>query len=352
MINPFRVSLVAAVAVALSFSACNKPAATTPTAAPSAPGAGENPNLPIAKYNDVTITLKDVDAKIAPQLKQMEKQKMELRQQAAEQIALEALAKAEAAKVGQTDEQWIKAQMEAKLPPPSEADIAKVFEENKARMPPGATAESMREQIVAFLQKDKGREVAMGIFEDLKTKGNYQLLLEEPRTQVEAKGPARGPADAKITIVEFSDFECPYCSRAEESVNQVMEKYAGKVRIVFRHFPLSFHPNAPKAAEASACADEQGKFWEMHKQLFANQKGLTVPELKQHAAAIGLDQAKFDACLDGGSKKPLVDADTKAGSEAGVNGTPAFFINGKLLSGAQPFSEFEKVIEAELKKGG
>lgn len=351
MINPFRVSLVAAVAVALSFSACNKPAATTPTA-PAAPGAAENPNQPIAKYNDVTITLKDVDAKIAPQLKQMEKQKMELRQQAAEQIALEALAKAEAAKVGQTDEQWIKAQMEAKLPPPSEADIAKVFEENKARMPPGATAESMREQIVAFLQKDKGREVAMGIFEDLKTKGNYQLLLEEPRTQVEAKGPARGPNDAKVTIVEFSDFECPYCSRAEESVNQVMEKYAGKVRIVFRHFPLSFHPNAPKAAEASACADEQGKFWEMHKQLFANQKGLTVPELKQHAAAIGLDQAKFDACLDGGGKKGLVDADTKAGSEAGVNGTPAFFINGKLLSGAQPFSEFEKVIEAELKKGG
>jgi protein-disulfide isomerase len=131
-----------------------------------------------------------------------------------------------------------------------------------------------------------------------------------------------------------------------------MEKYPGKVRLVFRHFPLSFHANAPKAAEASACADEQGKFWEMHKQLFANQKAITVPELKQHAGAIGLDQAKFDACLDGGSKKAIVDADTKAGSEAGVSGTPAFFINGKLLSGAQPFSEFEKVIEAELKKKG
>jgi protein-disulfide isomerase len=352
MINPLRVSLVAAAAAALTFSACNKPAATTPTTTTAAPGTGENPDLPIAKYNDVTITLKDVDAKIASQLKQMDKQKMELRQQAAEQIALEALAKAEAAKVGQTDEQWIKAQMEAKLPPPSDAEILKVFEENKARMPPGSTVESMREQIIGFLQKDKGREIAMGIFEDLKKKGNYQVLIEEPRVQVEAKGPGRGPVDAPITIVEFSDFECPFCSRAEEAVTQVMEKYPGKVRLVFRHFPLSFHANAPKAAEASACADEQGKFWEMHKQLFANQKAITVPELKQHAGAIGLDQAKFDACLDGGSKKAIVDADTKAGSEAGVSGTPAFFINGKLLSGAQPFSEFEKVIEAELKKKG
>ena len=131
-----------------------------------------------------------------------------------------------------------------------------------------------------------------------------------------------------------------------------MEKYAGKVRLVFRHFPLSFHENAPKAAEAAMCADAQGKFWEMHKELFANQGALTVADLKKHAATIGLDQAKFDSCLDSGEKKAAVDADTKAGGEAGVSGTPAFFINGKLLSGAQPAAEFEKIIDAELKKGG
>jgi protein-disulfide isomerase len=131
-----------------------------------------------------------------------------------------------------------------------------------------------------------------------------------------------------------------------------MEKYAGKVRLVFRHFPLTFHPHAPKAAEAAACANDQGKFWEMHKQLFANQKGLSVEELKAHATAVGLDKAKFDECLDTGKMKALVDADTKAGSDVGVTGTPAFFINGKLISGAQPVSEFEKLIDAELKKGG
>lgn len=161
-----------------------------------------------------------------------------------------------------------------------------------------------------------------------------------------------GPKDAKVTIAEFSDFECPFCGKAEESVTQVMEKYAGKVRLVFRHFPLDFHPNAPKAAEASMCANDQGKFWDMHKVLFANRSALGVEDLKKHAASIGLDAAKFAECLDGSKMKALVEKDKKDGAEVGVSGTPAFFINGKLLSGAQPFSEFEKVIEAELKKGG
>lgn len=353
MIKPLKLTLVAAASAALVFTACSKDNAGGGTAAPvAAASGGENPNMPVAKYNDVTITLKEVDAKLGPQLKQLEKQKLEMRQQAAEQMVLEALAKAEAAKVGQTDEQWVKAQLDAKLPAPSEADIQKVFDENKDKMPPGSTVDSMRQQIIGFLQKDKGREVAMALFDELKSKAKYQMLLEEPRVQVAAVGPSRGPEGAKITIVEFSDFECPYCGKAEESVTQVMEKYAGKVRIVFRHFPLSFHPNAPKAAEASMCANDQGKFWEMHKVLFANRTALTVEDLKKHAATVGLDQAKFNECLDGNKMKALVEGDTKAGGEAGVSGTPAFFINGKLLSGAQPFSEFEKVIEAELKKGG
>lgn len=305
----------------------------------------------VAKYGGKTITLKEVDGQITAQLKQFEKQKLELRQQTAEQMALQAIVKEEAGKVGQTEEQFLKANIDAKIPAPPEEQINKVFEENKARMPPGATAESMREQIIGFLSQEQRRDAAMKLFGDLKTKAGYQLMLEEPRVTVAATGPARGPNDAKITIVEFSDFQCPYCSKAEDSISQVMERYAGKVRIVFRHFPLSFHQQAPKAAEASACADEQGKFWEMHKQLFANQSKLAIDDLKAHATAIGLDGAKFNECLDSGKMKAKVDADMKAGQEAGVSGTPAFFINGKLLSGALPFAEFEKVINAELSKG-
>lgn len=352
MHKPLSLTLVAAMSATLALSGCKKDAATGGTETTPSTASNENAGQVVAKYNDKSITLKEVDEKLAPQLKQMEKQKLELRQQMAEQIAVEALAKAEAAKVGQTDDVWIKGELEKKLPPPSDAEISKVFEENKDKMPPGSTLESMREQIIGFLQKDKQRDAAMALFDDLKKKGNYQLLLEEARVQVAATGPAKGPDAAPITIVEFSDFECPFCGKAEESVSQVMEKYAGKVKIVFRHFPLSFHPNAPKAAEASMCANEQGKFWEMHKELFAHRDALTVGDLKKHAATIGLDQAKFDTCIDTGAMKAIVEKDTKAGAEAGVSGTPAFFINGKLLSGAQPFGEFQKVIDAELAKKG
>ena len=153
--------------------------------------------------------------------------------------------------------------------------------------------------------------------------------------------------------MEFSDFECPFCSKAEETVSQVMEKYAGKVRLVFRHFPLSFHPHAPKAAEAVACAPTtRASSGRCTSSSSPTRRRLSVEELKQHAASVGLDKAKFDECLDTGKMKALVDADTKAGGDVGVTGTPAFFINGKLISGAQPVGEFEKIIDAELKKGG
>lgn len=353
MTNTLRVTLVA-LSAALALFGCKQDQATgggtTTTTTTAAVTSGENPNTPVAKYGDKTITLKDVDATLGSQLKQIEKQKMELRQRAAEQMAIQEMVKAEAAKTGQNEEQWLKANIDGKVPAPSDEEIQKVFTENQARMPPGATIESMKEQIIGFLQQDAKRDQAMKVFDELKSKNNYALLLEEPRVTVEAKGPSRGPDGAKVTIVEFSDFQCPFCSKAEDSVSQVMEQYAGKVKLVFRHFPLSFHPNAEKAAEAAMCAEEQGKFWEMHKVLFANQQKLGVDDLKAHAATLGLDTAKFNACLDGGSKKAIVEADQKAGSEAGVNGTPAFFINGKMLSGALPFAEFKKVIDAELAK--
>jgi protein-disulfide isomerase len=346
-----RSTLVLAFA-AVAISGCNKDKETkSPDAAPAA-GAGLSDSTPVVRYAGKTVTVKDIDATIASQLKQLDKQKLELRQQTGEQLAIQAMVKDEATKAGSNEEAWLKANIDGKLPTPDDAAIKKVFEENKDKMPPGSTIESMREQIVGFLNQDARRTAALKLFEDLKAKNKYEMLLEEPRVTVAATGPAKGPADAKITIVEFSDFECPYCSKAEESVTEVMDHYAGKVRVVYRYFPLSFHPHAQKAAEAAACADEQGKFWEMHKTLFANQQKLAVEDLKAHAATVGLDAAKFAECLDKDSMKAKVDGDQKAGAEAGVNGTPAFFINGRVISGAQPFAEFEKIINAELAKGG
>jgi protein-disulfide isomerase len=124
------------------------------------------------------------------------------------------------------------------------------------------------------------------------------------------------------------------------------------VRLVFRHYPLDFHPFAAKAAEAGACAADQGKFWEMHDKMFGNQAKLGVDDLKGYAKAIGVDPAKFDKCLDRGEKKPLVDEDQKAGTQAGVNGTPAFFVNGIFINGAVPYEQIKQTVDRELKKKG
>jgi protein-disulfide isomerase len=350
--TPSRSISLALALVAVVLSGCSKdPAPAAPAAPAAALVGGEDPSTPVARYGSRTITLKEADAQISAQLKQLDKQRLEARQAAAEQVAIQALVRDEATKAGQSEEAFLKANIDDKLPAPPEDQIKKVFDENKSKMPPGSTLASMREQIIAFLGQDARRKQALQVFGELKQKAGFQLLLEAPRVVVEAKGPSRGPAEAKVTIVEFSDFECPFCGRAEESVTQVMERYPGKVRVVYRHFPLSFHPHAQKAAEAAACADAQGKFWEMHKQLFANQQKLGLQELKVHAQTAGLDAAKFSACLDGSATKAQVDADQKAGAEIGVSGTPAFFINGKMLSGAQPFEEFQKIIDAELAKG-
>ncbi len=160
--------------------------------------------------------------------------------------------------------------------------------------------------------------------------------------------PSIGPADAKVTIVEWSDFQCPFCSRAKGTVDQVREQYGNDVRVVFRHQPLPFHPQAQIAAEASMAAHEQGKFWEYHDKLFANAKALMRTDLERYAQELGLDMAKFKAALDTGKYKAVVQADAAEGARVGANGTPTFFINGRKLVGAQPVDAFKREIDAEL----
>lgn len=158
----------------------------------------------------------------------------------------------------------------------------------------------------------------------------------------------RGERDASVVIVEYSDFQCPFCSRAQPTIQQIESTYGDDVAIVYRHFPLSFHPEAQKSAEASECAAEQGKFWEMHDKLFENQEILSIPNYKTWATEIGIDTAKFNDCLDSGKYAAKIQEDFNEGQQLGVRGTPGFFINGKPLSGAQPFAAFQSQIDPEL----
>ncbi len=344
----FRVPAAAVLSTLLFACACARDAHTTGTA----PSAGNlAPDTVVATYNGKKITAGELDAKMGDQLQELEKQKFQMRKQALDQMVVQDLVKTEATKKGVTEEQWIKTEVDEKIAPPSDAEIAAMYQTNADKLPPGSKLEDFKDRIVDFMTRPKKQERAKEVFDTLRKSANVEIKLPEPavaRKQVEAKGPARGPENAKVTIVEFSDFQCPFCSKAHDTVEQVMQAYAGKVRLVFRQFPLEFHKNAPKAAEGALCAADQGKFWEFHDVLFKNQQKLEVPALKEHAASLGLDAGKFAECLDSNKKAEMVKADQAAGSKVGVTGTPAFFINGVMLSGAQPMEEFKKVIDQEL----
>ncbi len=179
-----------------------------------------------------------------------------------------------------------------------------------------------------------------------------QLALQEVLKESEEKYQCRGEKDAPVTMVEFSDYECPFCGQAQATVVQIMESYPGKVRLVFKDFPLSFHRFAAKAAEATHCAADQGKFWEMHEMLFENSYALREMDLKAYAADLGLDAGRFDACLDSSEKAPVVEGAKTLAAKLGLSGAPSFFINGRLVTGAQPFEVFEEIIDDELRKAG
>jgi len=164
--------------------------------------------------------------------------------------------------------------------------------------------------------------------------------------------PAKGPKNAPLTVVLFSDFQCPFCSRVEPSITELEKTYAGKVRVAWKNFPLSFHNNAKPAAEAAMAANEQGKFWEMHDILFKNQQALDAASLEKYAKQIGLDMSKFKAAVDSHKYSAQIEADIKQGSSLGVQGTPASFLNGHFINGAQPFDAFKKIADEELAKGG
>jgi protein-disulfide isomerase len=209
------------------------------------------------------------------------------------------------------------------------------------------------DRVRQFLVQQRNGEARTALLGELRDKYAVSSKLEPLRVEVAATGPAVGPEGAPVTIVEFSDFQCPYCARIVPTLKQVQEEYGDKVRLVFRQFPLeSIHPNAQKAAEASLCAGEQGKFWEMHDLMFEEQQQLAMEELKEKAVRLELDAEAFGECVDSSRFAEQVADDLREGSTAGVSGTPAMFINGRFLNGAQPFEAIAKVVDEELERAG
>jgi protein-disulfide isomerase len=251
-----------------------------------------------------------------------------------------------------TVDELVKTEVDAKVAPVTQADIDQYYTQNQ-RMFGGQAKEAVSKQIEDNIKNTRATAKRAEWRNSLRASNNVRVNLEVPRISVSLDDdPTRGPKDAPVQIVMFSDFQCPFCSRVEATIKQVRDTYGDKVAVTFRDYPLSFHQNAEKAAEAANCANKQGKYWEFHDSLFANQAQLSVADLKKKAEDMKLDTAAFNQCLDSGEMKAEIDKDTKEGSTYGVTGTPASFVNGRFLSGAQPYDAFKKVIDDELMMKG
>ena len=301
-----------------------------------------------AKIGDKIITRAELNEKAASSLAQIRTQEYKVLKDTLDQMINDQLVADAAKKAGKTPEDFEKERVDSKLTEPTDAEVAAFYEQVKARAG-GQTLEQLKPRIVENLKQQQGAKLYGEMIAELRKASSVAVMLDPPRVTVSVDNdPGQGPADAPITIICFSDYQCPFCKRVEPTVKDVLAKYPGKVRYVFRDYPLSFHQFAQKAGEAAGCADEQGKFWEMHEKLFANNTALAIDNLKQYAKDIGANVEQFNQCLDGGKRAQEVTDDMNAGSAVGVTGTPAFFINGRFINGAVPLEQFTEVIDEEL----
>ena len=313
--------------------------------AQDSPAENQEKQAPVATVNGTPIS--EADLKIGAKLMQLEQDAYQARLEALEEVISERLLSQEAQKNNTTVEELLNQHVESKLSDPSSAEVEVFYERQKARI--NRPLEEVRPQLEQFLKEMKRQEVRAAYLTGLREGSEVKILLAAPRSPVESgESPQRGPSDAPITIVEFSDFQCPFCKRAQSTLAEVQEKYPGQVKFVYKDLPLrEIHPQAQSAAEAAHCAGDQGKYWEYHGALFAAPQ-VTEASLPEIATSLQLDMTAFQECLDSRKHQAKVDAAFAQGMEVGAASTPTFFVNGILLRGSQPIESFSKVIDAEL----
>lgn len=352
-IRAVGIVLVTAVAAIASGAACSRSepivhgAATTP---PPSPTRGTSAGEVVATIGDTPIKAADIDARIGNKLLRIRVEEYKQRRQVLREMIANAVLEKEAARRGIAVNDLLEQEVETKVRPVTDEEARAVYDALPDRFRGSAPPDALR-SIVESMHRQRVNQRRQAFTRDLERAAGVRVLLEPPRISVESSGrPARGPADAPVTIVEFSDFQCPYCAQMARILHQLDALYEGKTRLVFRDFPLPMHKDAAKAAEAAACAADQGKYWEMHDRLFAGQKSLARADLDRYAADVGLQAARFSACLDGGKHAAEWQKDRADGEQYGVTGTPALFVNGRPVFGAATIQDLRQVIDEELER--
>ncbi len=279
------------------------------------------------------ITAGTINERLKPIIYQLRMETYMPQRQALDQTIDDLLLLAEANRRAVGPEEIVRTEVSEKIQLPTEAEVAKFFAENKTRLK--GDLDSTRNQIAQYLQDQNQRRLEQEFSARLRKGATIRLFISEPTLPAQSVSvdddPVRGPVSAPVTVVEFTDFQCPSCAAMHPVLDEVLKSYGAKVRFVVRDYPLAQHAHARKAAEAANAANAQGKFFEYATLLFKRQNALDVPSLKKYATELGLDRARFDAALDGGKFAAEVSHDIAEGNQYGVGSTPTIFVNGVIL---------------------
>lgn len=289
------------------------------------------------------------DAKL--EFHDIKKREYDLKMARLNALMVEKLIGAEAKKANMSTDDYIDKKITKGKLKVSDSEYQQFVKEK--RIPESQINPQLKTRIMTYLQEKKKEDLVNAHIAAMTKKNPVEVYFKKPKIQINVElgsAPTWGKKDAPVTIIEFSDFQCPFCARAAKTVTDIKKKYGSKVNIAFRHFPLSFHRQARPAAEASMCVHEQGepKFWKFHDLVFDNQKELDNASLEKYAKKAGVNVQKYQECMTGKRYSSLIQKDLDYGEKIGVKSTPTFFVNGELVSGAVPYEQFAEIVDEAL----
>jgi protein-disulfide isomerase len=307
---------------------------------------GANAGTTVLEIDGTKITLEDIESKHPSALFQARNALYEAQKKVVDEFVNEYLLERQAKKENVTVAELLQRHVNNTLAKDPSDESLRVYYEG---LDTTESFEAIREKILDALRQRRLAKAKTAYLESLRAQAKIATVVSPPRAEISLKGtPVRGRADAPVMLVEYADYECPYCQQIQPSLDKLAAEYSGKLSFAYKDVPLPMHPNAQKAAEASHCAGSQGKYWEYHDLLFTS-KQYDLAKLKDHARALKLDGAAFDKCLDSGQQSDLVKTQLMEAQGLGLPGTPGFFVNGRFLTGSVSYEMLRQVVEEELR---
>jgi protein-disulfide isomerase len=302
-------------------------------------------SVTVAEVGGTKLTRADFEKKVAGKLFQAQNTYHESERRVLDELIDELLLEQQAAKEGLTVSALLDKHVNSKVAKDPSDDALRVYYEG---LDTKESFEAVRDKILEHLRMRRANKIKAAYLESIRKQGQIRVLLAPPRANVSVGSlPVRGNVNAPVTIIEYADYECPFCQQIQPALDKLEANYADRLAFAYKDVPLPVHANAQKAAEAKHCAGAQGKYWEYHDAL-AKTKQFDAGSLKQHARTLQLDTQAFDQCLDSGQKASVIQAHVTEAQGLGLQGTPSFFINGRFFSGALTYEKLQEVVEEEL----